>query len=62
MTETRFAHNLPDAYAAPPNDPIAFPLLHKRIKELPKTYIMAAGLDTLRDDARLFKAALDEAG
>lgn len=52
---------LVDGYAAPPTDPYTSPLLHKRIKDLPKTYILAASKDTLRDDARLFKRALDDA-
>jgi versiconal hemiacetal acetate esterase len=51
-----------DAYDAPPTDIYTSPLLHKRIKDLPKIYILAAGMDTLRDDARLFRKALDEAG
>jgi acetyl esterase/lipase len=53
---------LVDAYGALPNDPYTSPLLNKRIKDLPKTYILAAGMDTLRDDAQLFKRALDDAG
>jgi len=32
------------------------------LKDLPKTYIAVAGQDTLRDDGRLLKAALDNAG
>lgn len=51
-----------DAYGGDPKDPYVSPLLHKRIKDLPKTYVSVCTLDTLRDDGRLFKAKLDEAG
>jgi len=51
-----------DAYTKDPKNPYVSPLLHKKIKDLPKTYIAVCGQDTLRDDGRLFKAALDEAG
>lgn len=50
-----------DAYGGDGKDPYISPLLHKRIKDLPKTYIAWAGQDTLRDDAKLFKAAMDDA-
>jgi acetyl esterase/lipase len=36
--------------------------LHNRIKDLKKVYLVTAERDTLRDDGRLFKAALDDAG
>jgi versiconal hemiacetal acetate esterase len=49
-------------YKADPKDPCVSPLLHKRIKDLPKTYISVCGHDTLRDDGALFKEALDQAG
>jgi versiconal hemiacetal acetate esterase len=32
------------------------------LAKLPNTYITSCGHDTLRDDARLMKAALDKAG
>jgi versiconal hemiacetal acetate esterase len=51
-----------DFYGADPKDPLVSPLLHKRIKDLPKTYIAVCTQDTLRDDGRLFKSALDDAG
>jgi len=50
-----------DAYNGDSKDPYISVLLHKRIKDLPKVYICWAGHDTLRDDAKLFKAALDDA-
>jgi len=49
-------------YGTPPEEPYTSPILHQRLKDMPRTYIVGAGLDTLRDDARLFKAALDDAG
>jgi versiconal hemiacetal acetate esterase len=51
-----------DAYNADPYDPYVSPLLHKKLKLLPKAYVAVAGQDTLRDDGRLLKAALDDAG
>lgn len=51
-----------DAYNANPYDPYVSVLLHKKLKLLPKVYIAVAGQDTLRDDGRLLKGALDEAG
>jgi len=51
-----------DAYNADPQDPYVSPLLHKKLKLLPKVYVAVAGQDTLRDDGRLLKAALDDAG
>ena len=50
-----------DAYGADGNDPYVSPLLHKKLGALPKVYIAVAGQDTLRDDGRLLKAALDGA-
>jgi versiconal hemiacetal acetate esterase len=35
--------------------------VHPRLRDLPKTYIAAAGRDTLRDDARLMRVALNRA-
>jgi acetyl esterase/lipase len=51
-----------DAYDADGNDPYVSPLLHKKLGALPKVYVAVAGQDTLRDDGRLLKAALDGAG
>jgi len=51
-----------DAYGAAPNDKYVSPLLHPKLKELPKTYISCCGFDTLRDDARLMKEILEKDG
>lgn len=51
-----------DAYNADGMDPYVSPLLHKRLKDLPKVYVAVCGQDTLRDDGRLLKSALDDAG
>jgi len=51
-----------DTYGGSPTDPYVSPLLHKRIKDLPKVYLVGAEMDTLRDDARLLKQYLDDAG
>ena len=51
-----------EAYGADGNDPYVSPLLHKRLKDLPRVYLAVAGQDTLRDDGRLLKNALDQAG
>lgn len=48
-----------DAYAAPPTDPYASCLLHPELRQLPRVYIAECGADTLRDDARLMKDALE---
>jgi acetyl esterase/lipase len=48
------------AFGADPTDKYASPLLHDRIKDLPKVYLNCAGQDTLRDDARLMKELLDK--
>jgi versiconal hemiacetal acetate esterase len=50
-----------DAYGNP-KDEYANPLLHKKLKELPKVYITCAGQDTLRDDARLMRDLLKKEG
>lgn len=49
-----------EAFGAPPTDPYASPLLHSKIKDLKKVYLVVAGHDTLRDDGLLFKQKLDE--
>jgi len=51
-----------DAYQADPRDPYVSPLLHPKLKNLPKVYLAVCGHDTLRDDGRLLKSALDNAG
>jgi hypothetical protein len=51
-----------EAYGADGNDPYVSPLLHKKLNRLPKVYLSVCSHDTLRDDGRLFKAALDDAG
>jgi versiconal hemiacetal acetate esterase len=51
-----------EAYGADGNDPYVSPLLHKKLNQLPKVYLSVCSHDTLRDDGRLFKAALDDAG
>lgn len=50
------------AYEPPPNDKYYSVLLHPRLKDLPKTYVTCATHDTLADDARLIRDALNEAG
>jgi versiconal hemiacetal acetate esterase len=50
-----------DAYGSP-KDNYANCLLHPKLKDLPKVYISCAGHDTLRDDSRLMKAALEKNG
>ncbi|KAL5363831.1 Alpha/Beta hydrolase protein [Aspergillus floccosus] len=50
------------AYGAAPDDVYFSPLLHPRLKDLKKVYITESGSDTLRDDARLMKEALQAAG
>ncbi|KAL3462626.1 Versiconal hemiacetal acetate esterase [Aspergillus heterothallicus] len=55
--ETFFA-----AYAAPPADRYTSCLLHPRLRELKKVYIAECGADTLRDDARLMREALEREG
>ncbi|KAL4758052.1 alpha/beta hydrolase [Aspergillus foveolatus] len=51
-----------DAYGAPANDIYTSCLLHPRLGQLKKVYIAECGADTLRDDARLMKDALENAG
>ncbi|CAI7565622.1 unnamed protein product [Penicillium glandicola] len=51
-----------DSYAPRPEDKYFSVLLHPRLKDLKKVYIVECGMDTLRDDARLMKGALEEAG
>ncbi|KAH8431546.1 alpha/beta hydrolase [Aspergillus melleus] len=48
-------------YDPDPYDPYFSCLLHPRLKDLNKVYIVECGADTLRDDARLMKQALQEA-
>jgi versiconal hemiacetal acetate esterase len=50
-----------DAYGAP-KDQYANPLLHDKLRNLPKVYITCAGHDTLRDDARLMRDLLQKNG
>lgn len=50
-----------DAYGSP-KDNYANCLLHPKLKELPKVYISCSGHDTLRDDARLMREALEKSG
>ncbi|EAW12305.1 alpha/beta hydrolase [Aspergillus clavatus NRRL 1] len=50
-----------EAYRPPPSDTYFSVLLHPRLKDLRKVYIVECGTDTLRDDARLMKEALEEA-
>ncbi|KAL2823888.1 Alpha/Beta hydrolase protein, partial [Aspergillus cavernicola] len=60
---TRAAMNCFLASYAPPAEDIYFSvLLHPRIGELKKVYIVECGADTLRDDARLMGEALREGG
>ncbi|KAL4808306.1 Alpha/Beta hydrolase protein [Aspergillus unguis] len=49
-----------DSYAPPPGDIYFSVLLHPRIGELKRVYIVECGADTLRDDARLMRDALQE--
>ncbi|KAF2841028.1 hypothetical protein M501DRAFT_1002123 [Patellaria atrata CBS 101060] len=49
-------------FGAPPDHKYASNLLHTKIGSLPKVYLNAAGVDTLRDDARVFKEILDQKG
>ncbi|KAL7269791.1 hypothetical protein RUND412_007530 [Rhizina undulata] len=51
-----------DTYGATPEDVYLSPLLHPKLGNLPRVYITAAGLDPLRDDARVMAKALTEAG
>ncbi|KAH6714948.1 arylacetamide deacetylase [Leptodontidium sp. MPI-SDFR-AT-0119] len=51
-----------DAYGGQGDDPYVSPLLHKRLKDIPRVYLAVAGQDTLRDDGRLLRRALDDAG
>jgi versiconal hemiacetal acetate esterase len=51
-----------DAYGGDPKDPCVSPLLHPRLKELPRVYMAVCGQDTLRDDGRLMREVLDENG
>jgi len=51
-----------DAYGSPHDNVYTSPLLHSKLAELPRTYLNACGMDTLRDDAVLFKEAIEKAG
>jgi versiconal hemiacetal acetate esterase len=51
-----------DAYAGAPKDSYVSPLLHTKIKELPRVYMVVCGHDTLRDDGRLMREVLNENG
>ena len=46
-------------YGASPYDPYTSTLLHPNLAFLKKVYIAECGMDTLRDDARLMKEALE---
>ncbi|KAL4782838.1 Alpha/Beta hydrolase protein [Aspergillus varians] len=48
-----------DSYGPPAGDVYFSVLLHPRIGELKKVYIVECGADTLRDDARLMRGALE---
>ena len=45
-----------------PRDVYASPLLSDKLDKLPKVYMTVAGQDTLRDDGRLMKEKLEQAG
>ncbi|KAJ5542990.1 hypothetical protein N7535_005414 [Penicillium sp. DV-2018c] len=51
-----------DSYAPPPHDKYFSVLLHPRLGDLRKVYIVECGADTLRDDARLMGEALKKLG
>jgi versiconal hemiacetal acetate esterase len=51
-----------DSYGPPPGDKYFSVLLHPRLEDFKKVYIVECGTDTLRDDARLMKEALESAG
>lgn len=51
-----------DTYGAPPDDKYTSCLLHPKLSGLRKVYMTESGADTLRDDARLMKEALEKAG
>jgi versiconal hemiacetal acetate esterase len=59
---TLMLSNLSDIYGAPKDDKYVSVLLHPGLKQLPKSYIVSAGKDTLRDDGRLMAEALREGG
>lgn len=48
-------------YGGEASDPYISPLLHSKLRDLTRVYIAECGQDTLRDDARLLKTALEEA-
>ncbi|KAK4175380.1 Alpha/Beta hydrolase protein [Triangularia setosa] len=49
-------------YGGAPEDPYLSVLLHPRLGDLKRVYMTESGADTLRDDARLMKDSLEEAG
>lgn len=51
-----------DAYGASSDDKYVSVLLHPRLKDLPRTYMTESGIDVLRDDARLMRDVLRQAG
>ncbi len=51
-----------DIYAAPPNEPYAFPLASADLAGLPATFITVAHFDPLRDDGRTYAARLAMSG
>lgn len=51
-----------DTYGAPVDDKYTSCLLHPKLNNLRKAYIAECGVDTLRDDGRLMREALEKAG
>jgi versiconal hemiacetal acetate esterase len=51
-----------ESYGAPPLDKYFSVLLHPRLDDLKKVYIVECGTDTLRYDARLMREALGNVG
>ncbi|KAH6672064.1 arylacetamide deacetylase [Halenospora varia] len=49
-----------DAYGGDPKDPYISPLLHPKLKDLPRVYLAVAEMDTLRDDGRLLRDELEK--
>lgn len=51
-----------ETYGAPPTDPYTSSILHPRLNELEKVYLVEAETDTLRDDVRLMRDILLQKG
>ncbi|KAI5360901.1 Putative alpha/beta hydrolase-3 [Septoria linicola] len=49
-----------ELHGAPRNDPFIFPAFSRLLKKLPCVYLAGCDVDTLRDDARIFKDLLDD--